>query len=179
MLIDRKGMYVRLLMSITGVFIFMVLTGCGLFVKNIPPGQIVSGSTQDHFIEIGDINYHYQEFVGPGDNIFLLHGFSSSTYTWEKVAARLNAQGYHVWAMDMKGFGWSDKPKGASYDPVSLMEDVNAWMDAMDLNNVVFVGNSLGGAIAVLMAAEHPEKIDGLVLIDASGYPKKDLYYLE
>jgi pimeloyl-ACP methyl ester carboxylesterase len=73
----------------------------------------------------------------------------------------------------MKGFGWSDKPEDAKYDTVTLMQEVNKWMDVMGLKDVVFVGNSLGGAIAVLMALEHPDKTDLLVLIDSAGYPIK------
>ena len=50
------------------------------------------------------------------------------------------------------------------------MKEVNAWMDKMGLRKVVFVGNSLGGAIAWNMALVHPEKVEKLVLIDAGGF---------
>jgi pimeloyl-ACP methyl ester carboxylesterase len=124
----------------------------------------------DRFVAVNGVNYHYTEYPGPGRDIFLLHGFASSTYTWEKVAPILQAHGYHAWALDMKGFGWSDKPDGADYSPEQLMEEVNAWMDKMGLRKVVFVGNSLGGAIAWNMALVHPDKVKKLVLIDAAGF---------
>jgi pimeloyl-ACP methyl ester carboxylesterase len=146
-------------------------TGCGLFVKLIPPGEILSRTPKDCFIEISGVRYHYTEYPGKGPVVVLLHGFASSTYTWEKVAPYLNEAGYHVLALDMKGFGWSDKPKDAKYDPYTLMHEVNQWMDALGLKDVTFVGNSLGGAIAWLMALEHPDKVGRLVLIDAAGYP--------
>jgi len=152
----------------------LVLGGCGLFIKHIPQGQIMSPTPVDHFIKVGDVNFHYQEYPGKGENVFLLHGFASSTYTWEGVAPYLQKQGYHVWALDMKGFGWSDKPEDAKYDPVTLMEEVNQWMDVMGLEDVTFVGNSLGGAIAVLMTLEHPEKIGRMVLIDAASYNQRE-----
>jgi len=152
----------------------LVLGGCGLFIKHIPQGQIVSPTPMDHFIKIGDVNLHYQEYPGKGENVFLLHGFASSTYTWEGVAPYLQKQGCHVWALDMKGFGWSDKPEDAKYDPITLMEEVNQWMDVMGLDDVTFVGNSLGGAIAVLMAIEHPERIGRMVLIDAASYSQTE-----
>jgi len=117
------------------------------------------------------VNFHYLEYPGEGSDVFLLHGFASSTYTWEGVASYLQERGCHVWALDMKGFGWSDKPEGAQYDPVTLMEEVNRWMEVMGLGQVTFVGNSLGGAVAVLMALEHPERVERLVMIDAAGYP--------
>jgi len=62
----------------------------------------------------------------------------------------------------MEGFGWSDKPEDSDYTPQQLREEVNAWMDAMGLEKVVFVGNSLGGEIAWNMALEHPDKVKNL-----------------
>lgn len=155
-----------------GVFGLMV-SGCGLFVERIPQGQIKSATKLDHFITVENVNYHYRSYPGEGEHIVLLHGFASSTYTWEDLAPRLQAGGYHVWALDMKGFGWTDKPRDAQYDPVSLMEGVNGWMTAMGLSNVILVGNSLGGAVTVLLALEHPERIKKMVLIDSAGYPMR------
>ena len=158
--------------------ICFILGGCGLFIKDIPQGQIVSPAPMDHFIRVGDVNFHYREYPGKGEDVFLLHGFGSSTYTWDGVAPYLQKRGYHVWALDMKGFGWSDKPEGAKYDPITLTEEVNRWMDVMSLDNVTFVGNSLGGAVAVVMAIEHPEKIRRMVLIDAASYNQTDMPFI-
>jgi len=153
------------------LFLAAIFSGCGLFIKTIPKGEILERVPEDKYIMIDDVNYHYREYSGTGRDIFLLHGFASSTYTWEKVIPYLTKQGYHVWALDMKGFGWSDKPEDAKYDTVTLMQEVNKWMDVMGLKDVVFAGNSLGGAIAVLMALEHPDKTGQIVLIDSAGYP--------
>lgn len=154
------------------VFLLMI-SGCGLFVDLIPQGQIESPAELDHFIKVEGVNFHYRSYPADGDHIVLLHGFASSTYTWEDLAPYLQAEGYHVWSLDMKGFGWSDKPRDARYDPLTLMEDVNKWMDAMGLRNVTLVGNSLGGAVTVLLALEHPDRIKKMVLIDSAGYPMK------
>ena len=143
---------------------------CGLFVKELPNGKIPTPHAYDHFVEMDGIHYHYTEYPAPGLPVFLLHGFASSTYTWEKVAPLLQAKGYHVWALDMKGFGWSDKPKESLYSPQRLQEEVNGWMEIMGLEKVIFAGNSLGGAIAWNMALDHPDKVSKLVLIDAAGF---------
>jgi len=148
--------------------------GCGFNVKTIPSGEIPGGPKAcDHFMCLEGIRYHYTEHPADGPDIVLVHGFASSTYTWEAIVPYLCERGYHVFALDLKGFGWSDKPADAAYDPVSLMQEVNTWMDARGLTQAVFVGNSLGGAIAALMALEHPARISKLVLIDAAGYPMK------
>ena len=148
----------------------LVTVSCGLFVETLPSEQVPHPDIHDHFVTINNVKYHYTEYPGSGQDIFLLHGFASSTYTWEKIAPVLQARGYHVWALDMKGFGWSDKPEDADYSPWQLMKEVNAWMDKMGLRKVVFVGNSLGGAIAWNMALVHPEKVKKLVLLDAAGF---------
>jgi len=150
---------------------FSGVTGCGLFVKQIPEGKPTSETPADRFVKIDGIRYHYQAYPGAGKTIFLLHGFGSSTYTWERMIPCLTQAGFSVYALDMKGFGWSDKPKDVAYDPYTLMEEVNRWMETVKLSHVVFVGNSLGGAIAWLMALEHPDKVWRLVLVDAAAYP--------
>ncbi|MCF8081873.1 MAG: alpha/beta hydrolase [Deltaproteobacteria bacterium] len=147
------------------------MMGCGLSVRPLPEEELLTHGPRDHFIEIQGVRFHYLEYPGKGDPVFLLHGFASSTYTWEGVIPHLTEAGHPVWALDMKGFGWSDKPQHAAYDPLTLMEEVNQWMEAVGLRKVVFVGNSLGGAIGWLMALEHPDKVGRLILVDAAGYP--------
>jgi pimeloyl-ACP methyl ester carboxylesterase len=157
----------------------LAVSGCGLFIKTIPEGEMAGKAPEDRHVMIDTVTYHYLEYPGTGPDIFLLHGFASSTYTWEKVVPYLTRQGYHVWALDMKGFGWSDKPEHGQYDILTLTEEVNTWMDVMGLKDVVFVGNSLGGAIAVLMALEHPDKTGRIILIDSAGYPIKKPFVIK
>jgi pimeloyl-ACP methyl ester carboxylesterase len=166
-----KMLFVIIGYSLAVLFLVAAASGCGLFVKTIPKGEILGKTPEDKYIMIDGVNYHYREYSGSGRDIFLLHGFASSTYTWEKVVPYLTKQGYHVWALDMKGAGWSDKPEDAKYDIFTLMQEVNRWLDVMGLKNVVFAGNSLGGAIAILMALEHPDKAGDIILIDSAGYP--------
>jgi pimeloyl-ACP methyl ester carboxylesterase len=134
---------------------------------------MIGQTSKDHFTTIDGVRYHYTEYPAPGQDVLLIHGFASSTYTWEKVAPLLQQLGYHVWALDMKGFGWSDKPKGASLDPLTLVEEVRKWMDAVGLKHAVIAGNSLGGGVAWLMALLHPDRVQSLILVDAAAYPIK------
>ena len=154
------------------------LAGCGIFIKKIPQGEIAipCPNGKDNMIKIGATNFHYTEYDAPDEDVLMVHGFGSSTYSWQKVAPILQMKGYHVYAIDMKGFGWSDKPaadKDIKYDAITLMEEVRAWMNALRLKNVIYVGNSLGGAVGILMAMEHPEYINKMVLLDPAGYPQK------
>lgn len=144
----------------------MLISGCCASVRDAAREDFPSTMPEDRYVRVGDVRYHYTEFAGPGENVLLQHGFASSTYTWEDVARILQKKGFHVWALDMMGFGFSDKPTDGAYDPVSLMEGVNAWMDSVGLKDVTFAGNSLGGGVAMLMAERHPGKVRRLVLID-------------
>ncbi len=170
---------------------FMILAGCGLIFKlwfnsrlrnqfvETPERNIIVPAPEDHFVTIGPCCYHYTEYPANGKNILFIHGFASSTYTWEKVSPSLNKLGYHVWALDLKGFGWSDKPKHTSYDILTLTEEVYQWMEALALDDVALVGNSLGGGIATLMALMHPEKVSRMILIDAAAYNTKFPFIME
>lgn len=163
----------RIILVIFFLSACLLLSSCGVFMETIPAGKIPFPESNDHFLTIHDIRYHYREYPGPGKDILLIHGFGSSTYTWEQVAPILSDAGYHVWALDMKGFGWSDKPREGDYDPVTLAREVNTWLEAMGIEQPVIVGNSLGGAIGIIMAIDHPENVDRLILIDAAGYHQK------
>jgi pimeloyl-ACP methyl ester carboxylesterase len=176
-----KGIRVLMRLVLCVVLCF-ALSGCCALMKGKPTsekgkptGEMTRPTpfAKDKFIKVGDVNYHYAEYPAKGKNILLVHGFASSSYSWESVAPLLQKQGYHVYALDMKGFGWTDKPRNSKYDTYALMYGVKAWMDAVGLKKVVYVGNSLGGAVGVLMAIEYPKSVDKLVLIDAGGYPMK------
>ncbi|MBI9075338.1 MAG: alpha/beta hydrolase [Desulfatibacillum sp.] len=121
----------------------------------------------DRYVRVDGVRLRYTELPGPGEDVVLIHGFASSSYTWEELAPILHKQGYNVWTLDLKGFGCSEKPRDGKYDPYSLMEDVVKWMDAVGLEKAVMVGNSLGGGIASLMAMVYPEKVSRLVLINS------------
>jgi pimeloyl-ACP methyl ester carboxylesterase len=136
-------------------------------------GQIFNKTKYDHFIDIDGVNFHYREIPAKkkkAQNVFLLHGFASSTYTWEKIEMKLHESGYHVWSLDMKGFGWSDKPLNSEYDAITLMEEVNLFLEKMDIKDVIFVGNSYGGGMAMLQAYSYPSSVKKIVIIDAGAY---------
>ncbi|TGM52831.1 alpha/beta fold hydrolase [Leptospira adleri] len=146
---------------------FLFLFHCGWFVETIPPGKITDQGEYDRFIKLGEINFHYQDFPGTKGDIFLLHGFGSSTYTWKETIPHLRKSGYRIVTLDMKGFGWSDKPMDGDYRVERLQTEVATFLRTLKLKNVIFVGNSLGGAIAALTAAKDPDLVEKLVLIDA------------
>jgi 4,5:9,10-diseco-3-hydroxy-5,9,17-trioxoandrosta-1(10),2-diene-4-oate hydrolase len=104
---------------------------------------------------------------GSGPPVLLLHGIASSVYTWKDVLPALAAH-HDVVAMDLPGFGDSAIPSPASGDRIA--RSVVGLMDRLGIARASIVGNSLGGAIAIAIAARRPDRVDRIVLLDPAGY---------
>jgi pimeloyl-ACP methyl ester carboxylesterase len=106
--------------------------------------------------------------TGTGPAVILVHGLAASMYSWRKQITPLADAGYRVIAFDNRGFGFSDKPPSgySNQDYVALLL---ALMDSLSITDAVLVGHSMGGAIAAEAALAHPERVRGLVLVDAAG----------
>jgi len=105
--------------------------------------------------------------TGSGPAVVLVHGFASSLYTWKDVIPALSA-GHDVVALDLPGFGESDQPPDLSFE--DFPRAVLGLMDHLGIEKAALVGNSLGGATAAMVAADRPERVDALALIDAAGF---------
>lgn len=112
---------------------------------------------------------HHVRYVhaGRGPRILLLHGFASSLYTWEAVLPAL-ARDYEVAALDLPGFGASDLPETLAWQ--DLPTAAGALLDQLGWSQAALVGNSMGGAVAVTLAARQPQRVSALVLIDPAGF---------
>jgi pimeloyl-ACP methyl ester carboxylesterase len=105
--------------------------------------------------------------TGTGSPVVLIHGFGSSIYTWKGVIPALAAR-HDTIALDLPGFGESDRPAGLSLD--DLPRAVLGLMDRLGIERAALVGNSMGGATAAIVAATAPERVSRLVLLDAAGF---------
>ena len=105
--------------------------------------------------------------AGQGSPLLAVHGLGATKGSFLPTLASL-ADRYRVIAMDLPGFGDSDKPLGASYDPRFFGRAVVDLMDALGLDSVHLVGNSLGGRVALEVGLREPERVDRLVLLAPS-----------
>lgn len=126
----------------------------------------VPNSAYSHFAEIDGVRLHYQE-KGNGAPLVLIHGFTSSTYSWKDVFEPL-AKSFHVIAIDLKGFGFSGKPDG-DYTRRAQAMLVAHLLDHLQLSKVWLCGNSMGGEVALNFALLSPQRVAGLILIDSAG----------
>jgi pimeloyl-ACP methyl ester carboxylesterase len=124
------------------------------------------------FVSVGGLHM-FAITRGTGRDVVLLHGNPASTYSWRKVIEPLAAR-YRVHAVDLPGYGFSDKPKDASYDVGWQAQNVVGYLTASGIDRAVLVGHSMGGHIASETAITYPEKVTALVLLGASGLPTPD-----
>jgi len=106
--------------------------------------------------------------TGRGPAVVLIHGLAASMYSWRHTILPLTQSGFRVIAFDNRGFGFSDKPpQGYSNEAyVNLLFDL---LDSLGVSEAVLVGHSMGGAIAAEAALDRPDRVRGLVLVDAAG----------
>ena len=98
----------------------------------------------------------------------MLHGFAASKEVWLKQMEILSPH-FHVIAPDLPGWGESSRVDGASYNIDAQVSRLQAFVEALHLPKLVLIGHSMGGAIAGVYAAEHPDRVAELALLDSFG----------
>jgi abhydrolase domain-containing protein 6 len=119
-------------------------------------------------LNVGDLSIHYYQ-GGPPDapTILMLHGFGANKDNWLRFARHFTDR-YQVIAIDLPGFGDSSKP-AASYDVGSQVERVAAFVQALGIERLHIIGNSMGGHISALYAARYPEQVLSVALLANAG----------
>lgn len=107
---------------------------------------------------------HYLDFGGEGSPLLMVHGLGGNALNWMAVAPGL-AQHHHVVALDLAGFGQTPLFKRSAAVGANA-ELVSDFIDLVFDEPVTLIGNSMGGYISVLVAADHPDKLTRLVLVD-------------
>ena len=149
--------------------IALALGSCGLSA-----GDAVDGPYARLGPPEAPVRLYYEE-TGKGSPVLLIHGFGASTFTWRHIAPEL-AKTHRVIAVDLKGFGQSDKPFDSRYSVFDQAALLAQLIEDTDLHNLTLVGHSFGGGIALLLALEANERLKGrlarLVLLDSIAYPQ-------
>ena len=107
------------------------------------------------------------EWPGEGPPILAVHGLTANCRAWDSLARKLSP-GRRILAPDLRGRGLSGRPR-SGYSVEHHVRDLVAVLDHLHLNRAVVMGHSLGATIAVVMAAEHPFRVDRLILLDGAG----------
>jgi pimeloyl-ACP methyl ester carboxylesterase len=104
---------------------------------------------------------------GDGRPVLCIHGLTANSRFWDCVASALSPR-HKIIAMDLRGRGLSDKPS-TGYSIDHHCKDVLTLMDDLGLKRPVLMGHSLGAFISLVFAAQHPDRVDRLILVDGGG----------
>jgi pimeloyl-ACP methyl ester carboxylesterase len=128
----------------------------------------IAHSEHSHFTEVDGATVHYQEFGDAANpTLLLIHGYTASAYVWHSVAPRFAEEGFHVIAVDLLGFGFSDKPASFEYTIEAQARMISRFMNRLGIGRATLVGSSYGGAVSLTVALDYPERVEKLVLVDA------------
>ena len=137
--------------------------------------SLSSLNTASEEVNARPVRLHYKE-TGQGEPVLLLHGLGASSYAWRFVMPKL-ARHHRVIALDLKGFGQSDKPKDGKYSLFDQAELVDKFIQKHHLRHLTLVGHSFGGGVALALALKdqkrHHHRLKKLILIDSIAYKQK------
>ena len=113
------------------------------------------------------VRWRSREVEGTGSRdptVVFIHGHLAASASWKEVLGSV-APGRQAIAVDLPGFGFSDRPWPFDYTVAGEAGALLAFLDAREIGRVVLIGNSLGGTTAMWIAAEHPGRVAALVLV--------------
>lgn len=156
-------------------WIFLLLLTSAFFILKSPDKPLaelksIYCNEASKFIVIDGIDVHYRQ-EGSGPHLLLIHGTASSLHTWDGWVKELQNE-FTITRLDIPAFGLTGPHPSGAYTSDFYVNFINEFVQKMKLNKFHLAGNSLGGGIAWSYAVAHPKKVDKLILIDASGYPK-------
>ena len=153
---------------------FFIAIAALLRTPNTDMAEMTAKYTNEfsQFVDNGNgLRIHYRDQGNPnGTPLVLLHGNSASLHTWEPLIDRLGEQ-YRIITYTHPGHGLTGPNADHDYSYAGMKLALDLIVDALGLDRFVLGGNSMGGWISWRYAVDHPEKIDALILLDASGMP--------
>lgn len=163
-------MFKKISLFILGILVFTVTIAMlrpSLIVSKTLVRKELEQPNSKYFSWNGNIIHYVDE--GKGIPVLMIHGFGGSHYNFEKLSTLMKDK-YRVIRVDLPGFGLSDFPKDNQDYAAMYRTFIADFVTRLQIDSLYVMGNSMGGGIAWLYALDHPEKVKGLVLLDAFGY---------
>jgi len=121
----------------------------------------------NHKVKLGNYRIHYM-VAGQGKPLVLVHGLAGRAEDWLSLIPEFTKNGYQVYAIDLLGYGRSDQPD-VDYSIALETDILRQFLDSQNLYQPDIAGWSMGGWISLKFAAEHPERVHRLILMDSAG----------
>lgn len=172
--LDKILTHGRLTRAVMTLLFVLFFSGCTYMgTTTVPYAQLaqtyINGESQ--YMELDGVTIHYRD-EGQGPPLLLLHGVASSLHTWDAWVEQLKDQ-YRVIRLDLPGFGMTGPDQSApDYEADYMVDKLNRFTERLGIQKFFLVGNSLGGYYAWNYAAQHPDKLYKLVLMNSAGYPQ-------
>lgn len=122
--------------------------------------------TADKYIHIDNYRVRYRTLGEGSSTVMFIHGIGGYIEGWADVPSIISKH-FKVVVPDLVGHGLSDKP-AVNYSIDMFTEAIVRFMEELNIENAVFVGHSLGGAICLDLSIKHPEKVKGLILVNSA-----------
>ncbi len=149
---------------VISIFLMPFLWGCS--IPLVRPTRIDwNPSLPPKIVQVNGHTIFYT-VKGEGKPLILIHGYGAGMWVWEKQIDVLS-RFYRVYALDVIGYGFSDRPKIA-YTPEAYIHFLKDFMDGVGIEKATLIGNSMGGGIAWATAILFPERVERLILIDCA-----------
>ncbi len=167
--------------SIISLLVLSIILFTAFAQRDIPVAQLKGKycTSASRFMPLMGMQVHYRDEGPVNDSVplVLIHGTSSSLNTWDSLASELNSSipgGKRIIRMDMPGFGLTGPSPANAYSYAYFSAFLDSFLITLQVKACILAGNSLGGGIAWNYTIAHPEKVAKLILVDASGYPRKN-----
>ncbi len=157
---------------LTILFLILIAGFCTLnYHADIPYEKLKATYSypDSRHVEIMGMPVHYR-IHGTGQPIVLFHGTGASLHAWEELIAEIKTE-YQTISLDLPAFGLTGPHADNDYSLLFYMTFLDAFFKELKLDSFHLAGNSFGGQLAWAYALHQPEKVNKLVLFDASGYP--------
>lgn len=158
-----------------GIAALLVIAFVVLRTPDTDPAEMRAkyGAAPSQFIALANGPTVHLRDEGPRDApaIILLHGSNADLHTWQPWVERLRDD-YRIIRFDQIGHGLTGPAPDGDYSAAAFVKTVDQVADRLGLGKFILGGNSMGGKVALAYAIAHPERLGGLILVDAAGAPQ-------
>jgi pimeloyl-ACP methyl ester carboxylesterase len=122
----------------------------------------------DELIQLRGLRFHYREWPSATPNaqvLVLLHGYTGHARSWDEFAAAMSTR-FRVLALDQRGHGETQWAPATAYGTTEMVQDTQAFVQAMGLKDFLLLGLSMGGIVAIGYSGLAPPELERLVIVD-------------